>query len=197
MRARVCYRQIMRIFITCLSVLFLAMPALAAPRTYIVEKSQSTVAFGYKLGAKQLRGAFKSYDIDLVIDLQKVANSSVSVRLDVDSVRTPLPFAAEALRGASVLDVANHPTIRFRTTRVTGSGNKARLHGLVTIKGVTKPMVLGAQLFRPKGTKAGDNDTLILQLSGSLDRREFGADGFIDEVSPILTIDIRATAHVK
>ena len=187
----------MRTLITFAIFLCLSFPALAAPRTYVVDKASSKVGFGYSLGSQKLRGQFQSYDIDLVIDFQTVANSSVSVRMDATSARTPLPFAAEALRGPSVLDVDNFPTITFQSETVTGSGNKARLNGVATIKGVTKPLVLTAELFRPKGSSPVNLDDLILQISGRLDRREFGADGFINEVSPFLIIDIRARVSGK
>ena len=64
--------------------------------------------------------------------------------------------------------------------------------GLVTIRGVQQPMVLDAQIYRQKGTAAGDLSHLSIRLVGAVKRSDFGADGWADMVGDEVRLDILA-----
>jgi len=66
--------------------------------------------------------------------------------IDAASVDTREADRDTHLKSADFFDVANHPRIRFtsRKAEVVG-GNKVKLHGDLTIRGVTKPVVLEAE----------------------------------------------------
>lgn len=60
----------------------------------------------------------------------------------------------------------------------------------MTIRGVTRPIVLAAQVFRQRDTQEGDRSRLSVLLTGTVDRRDFGADGFAQFVGPEIRIEI-------
>jgi len=119
----------------------------------------------------------------------------VSVTIDVPSARTNVPFVTDILKSPDVLHAKAHPKATFRSTRITGSGNNAKIDGMLTLKGITKPATLNAKLFRPKGTAANDKSNLIFKITGQIDRRAFNADAYAKEVGP--KIDLNITAYVK
>ena len=167
-------------------------PALAKPVHYRLDQTASEVAFEIDLGQGPLRGTMPVSAADLILDFDRAAASSVRVTLDASRARTPLPFATEAMKSASVLATGTHPEIRFESTRLSASGQKASVAGKITIRGVTRPIVMAAQIFRPKGSAAGDRDQLTVRLTGTIRRSDFGAGGFADLVGEEVRLDITA-----
>ena len=82
-----------------------------------------------------------------------VAKSKLAVAIDPKSVKTDFPFAdkvdfdAEIGSGDKFLDGKAFPEIKFVSTGIVlGSGKSAKISGLLTLRGVTKPVVLDAVL---------------------------------------------------
>ena len=77
------------------------------------------------------------------------------------------------MRSADFLDVENHPTIEFRSTKTEVVGDyRLAVHGDLMVRGISKPVVLDVEylgLFTdPWGnTRAGFTATLGPQLTPS------------------------------
>lgn len=174
-----------------------ATPALAAPTRYTLETAGSTVEFVYTLNAADQRGSMPVGKADLVIDPDNLAASQIDVTLDVTATRTGFIFATEALKGRSVLNVAQFPTVTFTSTSIKlgPSGrlsNGATVTGRVTVRGVTKPITLRADIYRPRGSAPDDLSRLEVHLTGQIRRSTFGATGYADLVDDTVVLDIRA-----
>ncbi|MEL6689654.1 MAG: YceI family protein [Pseudomonadota bacterium] len=173
-------------------ILFLLLPftALAEPVAYTLDRERSLVGFAFDVGNDEIKGNMSVSSADIVLDLDNLARSTARVTLDTTSAVTEDSFATGAMRGAQVLDTSTFPTITFEATKISGTFNNGRVEGLVTIKGVTRPITLSAQVFRQRGQDAGDNSKLSVLLSGTVDRRDFGADGFAQFVGPDIRLDV-------
>jgi polyisoprenoid-binding protein YceI len=167
-------------------------PAGAAAVHYALDAARSNVRFETDFGADRITGDMPVSAADLTLDFANVANSKVAVRLDVSNASASFPFAAQALKGPKVLDAGSHPQITFQSTSVKRSGDGAKVTGNITIRGVTRPMVLDATIYRQKGTDAGDLSHLTIRLVGSVRRSDFGATGWADMVSDEVRLDILA-----
>lgn len=176
-------------------VLFLALPAGARPVAYDLQAAQSTAGFEVDFGGQILRGDIPVLAADLVLDFETLANCRIDVTLDAGRAQANLPFATEALKGASVLDAAAFPAMVFHSDSVTAAGQGARVTGTLTLRGVTRPIVLEAVIWRQKGTAEGDLSRLTVRLTGSLRRSDFGATGFAglvaDRVHLVITARLR------
>lgn len=168
----------------------LAVPALAAPERYALDRDNSIVGFGYVFGSNTMQGTMPVATADIVLDLDAPENSSVRTTLDAAQAQAGLLLATQAMRGKSVLNTARHPTITFTSTKVTPSGDTARVDGMLTIRDVTRPITLDATIYRQRGTEAGDRNRLSIHLKGSVSRSAFGAGGFPDLVDDTITLDI-------
>ncbi|MBI1418998.1 MAG: hypothetical protein GC146_17450 [Limimaricola sp.] len=172
-----------------------ALPATAATRSYALEAAGSSVAFSVAFGADTITGTMPVLRSDLKIDFANVAASRVAVDLDVTGAQASFPFASQAMKGPRVLDAAEFPQISFTSTAITRDGDTARIEGNLTVRGVTRPTVLTARLYRPAGSSPQDLDQLTVILDGALARSDFGATGWSDMVGD--TVHLTITAQIR
>jgi polyisoprenoid-binding protein YceI len=172
-------------------------PAHAATIAYALDPSASTVAFETDFGPDLITGSIPLDEADLRLDFDSVANSSISVELDVTGAKASFPFAAQALKGPKVLDAKAHPRMSFASTSIKRDGDTASVKGNLTIRGVTRPVTMKAVISRPKGSAADDMSRLTVRLSGRVSRSDFGATGWSDMVGDEVRIIITARIDAK
>ena len=170
----------------------IALPVLAGPETYRLDAARSVVGFTYDFEGAPKEGRMPVKAARITLDLDDVTRSVVDVTLDVAGAQAGFIFATEAMKSARVLDARRHPTIRFRSTSVTGSLARATVRGELTIKGITRPVTLQAGLYRRRDADPADLDRLLIRLTGAVSRAAFGADGFPDYVGDRIGLDILA-----
>ncbi|MES2432965.1 MAG: YceI family protein [Pseudomonadota bacterium] len=169
-----------------------ASPACAAPAKYTLQPEASLVGFETDFGSDKISGEMPITRADLTLDFKNVSASHVAVTLDAAHADASFPFAAQAMKGPKVLDSADFPQISFESTSVSSKGEGAEVKGQVTIRGVTKPMVMQAMIWRQKGHDAGDLSHLTIRLTGAVNRSDFGAVGWSDMVGDQVRLDILA-----
>lgn len=121
----------------------------------------------------KVRGRFASFDGTLHID-EVPELSHAEVTIEASSIDTGTPDRDAHLRSPDFLDVERYPTLRFRSagTEITGD-NAFRLKGDLTIRDVTRPVVLDVQYEGTTadpwgGTRAG------FTASTEIDREDWG-----------------------
>ena len=180
----------------------LSTPAWSAPRRYNLSARNATIGFDFSLSGVRQNGSAPLKSADLRIDVKNLAASQATVTADISRAKTGFIFATDALKSASVLDTANHPTASFRSTKVTLGANGrlsegATLAGELTLRGVTRTVRFDAALYRPAGSAADSLDQLEVHLKGAINRNDFGATGYPDLVDPIVGLNIRAEIAVS
>ena len=87
-----------------------------------------------------VRGAFKDVHGTLEFDPDDPSHGTTEVEIDAAGIWSGESDRDGHLRNADFLDVENHPKIPFRgTTQSVIGENRYRVHGNLTIRGVTKP----------------------------------------------------------
>jgi polyisoprenoid-binding protein YceI len=182
----------MKMILPLLLMLASATAALAEPHDYVLQPKASIVGFETDFGPDKITGHFPVTRADLRLDFQNLAASTVAVTLNVASADASFPFAAQALKGPKVLDARQYPEITFQSTSVRKAGDGAEVKGNITIRGVSRPTVLQAGLYRQQGTAPGDLSLLTVHLTGAVNRSDFGATGWSDMVGDQVRMDIVA-----
>jgi polyisoprenoid-binding protein YceI len=128
-----------------------------APGTYTIDPSHSSVEFvGRHLGLAKVRGRFTKFGGQLKI-AEVPEESSVEVDVDVASVESADQRRDEHLRSPDFFHVEEHPSMVFRSTGVTPAGDGTwDVAGDLTIRGVTKPVVLHSEFEGAENTPFGD-----------------------------------------
>src|SRR5688572_23097254 len=122
----------------------------------------------------KVRGRFKTWTGSLELNDENLANSSVQVSIDADSIDTGTPDRDAHLRSPDFFDVANHPKLSFRSNRVEAlGGDRYRVYGDLTIRDVTREVVLESE-FSGRAKDPWGNDRVAFTAKTSVDRRDFG-----------------------
>ena len=143
--------------------------------TWDIDASHSTVGFSVRhMMVSKVRGYFREFSGELVT-AEDPAQSSVTARIDMDSIDTRQEQRDAHIRSADFFDVGNHTEMLFRSTAVAADGDDWTVTGDLTIKGVTKPVTLQLELngFGPDaygGTRAG------FSAKTEISRKEYGVD---------------------
>lgn len=91
----------------------------------------------------RVRGEFEAYDINFDLDVNHPELASVEAHIRTASVNTRDAKRDDHLRSPDFFKSEEHPEMIFKSTRVEQTGKKTgRLHGDLTILGVTRPVVL-------------------------------------------------------
>jgi polyisoprenoid-binding protein YceI len=149
--------------------------------TYALEKTHASLTWSVNhLGLSNYTARFTGFDVTLTLDADSPEKSSVTASIDPLSVRTDYPgdtdFDGEIARDPKFLNAGTYPSITFTSTRVEMTGETtARIHGNMTMLGVTKPLVLDATL---NGTLAQHPYAKVpaigFHAEGTVKRSDFG-----------------------
>jgi len=155
------------------AVLALAAPAFAA-ETYQFDKSHTSVGFQVRHLFTQLGGKFGDFAGTIQVDRARPESSSVEFTIQAKSIDTNEPRRDEHLRSADFFDVANHPTLTFKSTSLKATGKDSWLvTGDLSMRGVTRQVTLPVTLLG-EGKDPWGNDKLGFETSISLNRKDYG-----------------------
>lgn len=122
----------------------MAVPSLAATSTWNLDPMHSSAQFSVRhLGISNVQGQFDKISGTIMFDDADVTKSTVDVTIDATSIDTRVSRRDDDLKSDGFFDVAKFPTITFKSTKVVKAGEgKLKVTGDLTIKGVTKSVVL-------------------------------------------------------
>lgn len=109
-----------------------------------VKGAHAFIQFKIKhLGYSWLLGRFNKFDGSFSYDENNPSAAKIVVNIDPASIDSNHAERDKHLRGSDFLDVSKYPEARFVSTSFEEKGNgKATLKGDLTLRGVTKPIVI-------------------------------------------------------
>ena len=173
----------------------LAIPALAAPDTYVLDANHTFPRFSYShFGYSTQLSRFDKTTGKIVFD--KVAKTgSVDIVIDTKSVDTGSPIFNEHIQAEDFLDTARYPTATFKSTRVIFSGDKpVAIEGNLTLKGVTKAVKLDVTSFQAMPHPMMKKDAIGANATVTVKRSDFNAGKYAPNVGDDVRIDIAVEA---
>lgn len=120
-----------------------------------------------------VRGAIPIVRGTIVRDETDVRKSRVTAELDVSRIDTGATDRDAHLRSADFFDSGAHPTIRFESTEVEETEDGLRVTGDLTIRGMTRPVVLDVEVLGEAKDPWGNTKAAAVATT-SFDRRDFG-----------------------
>jgi polyisoprenoid-binding protein YceI len=169
--------------------------------TWDIDPVHSHVGFVARhLMVSKVRGNFTKFE-GQIVTADDPLQSSATLTIDTTSLETSNEQRNGDVRGENFLDVANYPTMSYRSTGVRYlGGTDIVVEGELTIRGITHPVELTAEVngFGPDpygGTRVGFSAT------GELSRSDYGINvdmalpsgGLVISEKIQLTIEVEAS----
>ena len=146
----------------------------SATERYTIANSK-TLKFTYFVSGVPLYGEFHVETSHFTIDFTEEQQSKFYIKVDVRKSTAGFPLATSAMLGQSVLNANKYPFMEFESTSISKKDKGYRVNGLLKLKGVQKNIVI---MVFTKEKYRNNVKTLTFEIMSSINRYDFGADGF-------------------
>jgi polyisoprenoid-binding protein YceI len=174
----------------------------ARAEQWTIDSSHSAAHFGVRhLMVSTVRGDFGNVQGTIEYDGKDVKSLKVEATLDVATVNTREPKRDEHLKSADFFDAEKFPKMTFKSKRVDVAGpGKVKLVGDLTLKGVTKEVVLDLEGPTPALKNPWGKTVVGASATAKINRSDFGvtwnktldAGGVVVSDEVTITIDVEA-----
>jgi polyisoprenoid-binding protein YceI len=151
----------------------------AFSQTWTVDKAHAKLGFGVThMLLSEVDGNFKTFDVTITSSKDDLSDAAFSLTAEVTSIDTDNENRDNDLKGEKYFDVAKFPQITFKSNSFKKvEGNKYKLGGDLTIKGITKPVELDIVLAGPVEHPRSKKKMIGIKASGTFKRTDFGVGG--------------------
>ena len=131
------------------------------------------------LGLSWYTARFDTADASLELDPEHPENAKLTAIVQSTSVSTGDAAFDETLRSSAWLDAERHPQIVFRATSVEpSSATTARVHGELTLKGVTRDAVMETEFYGSTHNPLEGRQVIGFSGEISAEFEDFGVGAF-------------------
>lgn len=147
---------------------------LPVPGVYEFDPGHTSVAFeGRHLVVTRVRGRFLEFSGSLHV-AEQAQGSQAELVIRADSLESGNRGRDDHLRGPDFLDVAQHPTITFRSTSIEHvEDDRWRASGDLAIRGVTRPLDVAIE-FGGGVRDPWGNEKIGFSVRTEFNREDFG-----------------------
>lgn len=174
-----------RIFALVITLALLA-PLDVLAVTYNLDPSGTKIEFKVKnMAITNVKGVFEKFKGSVDIDAADITRSKADVTIETASINTGINMRDKHLRSADFFDVVKFPTMKFVSTRIEAGTDKVKVTGDLTIKGVTKQVVLIVE-----DPKSLQGDRIKVGTTATVNRQDFGVNwGMVISDEVLITIN--------
>lgn len=160
--------------------LTLGIPVVAQSTLWQLDPAHSSAQFAVRhMGISTDRGTFTQLSGTAHHDAADPNKDSVEVTIDTASVDTRVEMRDDDLRSDHFFDVQKFPTMPFRFTKVESAGaDKLKIAGDLTIRGVTKSVILAVDGPSKPVTDGHGHLHMGVSAKGTANRTDFGMTGY-------------------
>ena len=143
-----------------------------APVVWQIDPVHSGVNFRIRHFVTRVRGKFTDFRGTITADPQSWQDAVIDVEIRTASISTDNEKRDNHLRSSDFFAADSFPTITFRSTRIERRGDDAKIYGTLTMRGVTKPVVLDGHFNGIARTP--DAERVGFEATTKVDRTAFG-----------------------
>ena len=175
----------------------IASSAYAAAETYTLDPSHTNIIWQINhFGFSNPSGKMTKTEGTVTLDEKHPENSKVTATISTNDILTGIPKLDEHLKTADFFDSAKFPIATFASDKVELSGkDTAKVHGNLTLHGVTKPITLEVKLNKV-GINMMNKKTAGFSASTTLKRSDFGIMKYLPALGDEVPVSIEAEANI-
>jgi polyisoprenoid-binding protein YceI len=146
-----------------------------ATTKWILDPAHSELNFKVRhMMIANVTGTFTSFNVEASTDEDDFTKAKIHVTADVKSINTKNEQRDTHLRSADFFDTDKHPEAKFESTSVSKKQNdEYEVQGNLTIKGITKPVMLKVE-FGGIGKDPYGNTKAGFTAEGKINRKDWG-----------------------
>lgn len=173
--------------------------AQAKTETYHLDPNHTSLVFSWNhFGFSNPTANFSAITGTIVLDDAAIANAKVDVTIPVKTVDTHVQALNDEFQGAEYFDLKQYPNATFHSTKIVSKGdNRYQVFGDLTIKGISRPVILDAVLNKQGEHPMAKKAAVGFNATTTIKRSEFKMGQFVPNVSDDITISISTEALVK
>lgn len=184
------------ISVSLLSSLFFVCAAQAKTTSYKLDESHTSVVMTWNhLGFSNPTASIHKVDGVVKFDPETNVVSFVDINIPTASIDTGVSALNKEFSESDYFDTANYPVANFTSTQITMNGNEYDVHGNLTIKSITKPVVLHATLNKAGFQDMEKKNAIGFNATGKIKRSDFKIDKYVPYVSDEIKISISSEAY--
>ena len=166
---------------------------------YTIDGVHSQIGFAVKhLTVSTVKGSFSDYAGAITFDVVDPSAIKTDVTIQVNSINTQNEKRDGHLKSADFFDAEKFPTITFKSTGATKSGDAYTITGDLTMHGVTKSISIPCTIAGPVKGMQGDD---VIGLSGqtTINRQDFGIswNKTLDEGGYVVSDEVAVTVDIE
>lgn len=168
------------------------------PNGWRVDLNHSAVHFRVRhLGISWVNGEFKSWTSELIYDPAHPEAGSVTAHIQTASVSTDNDRRDNDIRSGHYLEVDSFPEMAFVSRRVEKvDSTHLRIHGDLTLRGVTRPVILDTEIMGALTTSRGKR--MAFTATTTIRRQDYGVSfNGLMEGAQVVGDDIRITIDIE
>jgi polyisoprenoid-binding protein YceI len=143
--------------------------------TYQIDPKHSAARFKVRhMMIANVGGEFNTVSGTIDFDQAKPDQARVDASIDANSLHLGDPQRDAHVKGADFFDVAQFPTITFKSSKVAAAGSGFKVTGDLTLHGVTKPITLTVDAVSPEVTDPWNLQRRGLSATATFNRKDFG-----------------------
>jgi len=171
-----------------------------ANQTWVLDPTHSELQFKIKhLMISTVSGQFNEFKATVKTDEDSFTNAKVHFEAAVDSISTNNEQRDAHLKNGDFFDTEKYPVITFDSERMEKtSEDEYKLHGTLTMRGVSKKIILNAEFGGITKDPWGNTRTGF-SVTGKINRQDFGMSfGAVSETGGLLLgDDVKINANVQ
>ncbi|RAI45883.1 YceI family protein [Rhodoplanes roseus] len=168
-------------------------PSRVAAGSYKVDPDHTQVVFtANHFGFSNYCGMIGAVTGTMTLDPKQPEAARLVIELPLGSAITTSKALDEHLQKADFFETDKFPTATFRSTRIEVAGDRAEITGDLTLRGVTKPVVLAARFTGAGVNPMNKAATVGFEATASVKRSEFGIKFALPMVAD--RVDLRIVA---
>ena len=167
-----------RLFTTLFAALlftgFTGAAALAQSSNWTIDKNHAEITFAIRhMGVSTVRGSISGITGDVVWDGKNPATAGVNATIDANTLTTNNETRDKHLKSPDFFNVAQDPTLSFKSTSIQRVHGKLQVTGDLTLTGITKSVTFDVEgpTAPQKGMQGGQ--VIGLSATGVIHRSDF------------------------
>ena len=184
---------------TLLIVAFSILTTAGFAQTWSLDKAHSKAGFTVTHNLiSEVDGYFKKIEASIIATKPDLSDAVFEMTAETASINTENEMRDGHLKGDNFFDAAKFPVLVFKSTSfMRVNGNKYKMKGNLTIKGITKAITMDVTLLGPNIDERSKKQILGIKATTVIDRQDFKIGTSLAAKTVSDDVELRATGEFK